>query len=84
MRMNWYYRMMLSYTPIFFVVISSLIVVFFAALNHASKNRYIETNTAIVEQMMKNTEANLKLVERNAVSALITDRTMQDFFPTGP
>lgn len=84
MRMNWYYRMMLSYTPIFFVVISSLIVVFFTALNHASKNRYIETNTAIVEQMMKNTEANLKLVERNAVSALITDRTIQDFFSDRP
>lgn len=80
MRMNWYYRMMLSYAPIFFVVISSLIIVFFTTLNHASNNRYIETNKAIVEQMMHNMEANLKLVERNAVSALITDHTLQDFF----
>lgn len=78
--MSWYYRMMLSYTPIFFVVISSVIFVFFTTLNHASENRYIETNKAIVEQMMQNTEANLKLIERNAVSALITDRVIMDFF----
>ncbi|MEV5030197.1 AraC family transcriptional regulator [Paenibacillus sp. LPE1-1-1.1] len=84
MRMNWYYRMMLSYTPIFFVVISSVIVVFFTTLNHATENRYIETNKAIVEQIMQNTEANLKLIERNAVSALITDRSIKDFFSDRP
>lgn len=84
MKMNWYYRMMLSYTPIFFVVVSSVIVVLFTTLNHAMENRYIKTNRAIVEQIMQNTEANLKLVERNAVSALITDRTLKDFFTNRP
>ncbi|GIQ65379.1 hypothetical protein PACILC2_39470 [Paenibacillus cisolokensis] len=37
LRMNWYYRMMLSYTPIFFVAVSSLIIVFFTMLNNASE-----------------------------------------------
>jgi len=27
--MNWFYRMILSYTPIFFVAISSMIFIFF-------------------------------------------------------
>ncbi|WP_020617294.1 helix-turn-helix domain-containing protein [Paenibacillus daejeonensis] len=84
MRMNWYYRMMLSYTPIFFIVISSVIFVLFSTLNHQSENRYIETNKAIVSQMMQNTEANLQLIERNAVSALITDRVLRDFFSDHP
>ena len=84
MRMNWYYRMMLSYTPIFFIVISSVIFVLFSTLNHQSENRYIETNKAIVSQMMQNTEANLQLIERNAVSALITDRVLRDFFSDRP
>ncbi|GBF77400.1 hypothetical protein PA598K_05948 [Paenibacillus sp. 598K] len=80
MRMSWYYRMMLSYTPIFFIVISSVIFVLFSTLNHQSENRYLETNKAIVGQMMQNTEANLQLIERNAVSALIIDRALQSFF----
>ncbi len=80
MKLNWYYRMMLSYTPIFFVVISSVIIVFFTTLNHQSENRYLETNRSIVAQMMKNTEVNLKLIERNSVSALLTDQHINDFF----
>lgn len=80
MRLNWYYRMILSYTPIFFVVISALIIVFFATLNRQSENRYIETNKSIVTQMMETTEVNLKLIERNSVSALLNDRQINDYF----
>lgn len=80
MKLNWYYRLMLSYTPIFFVVISSVIIVFFATLNHQSESRYLETNRSIVTQMMKNTEVNLKLIERNSVSALLTDKHIMDYF----
>lgn len=80
MKFNWYYRLMLSYTPIFFVVISSVIIVFFTTLNHQSESRYLETNRSIVTQMMKNTEVNLKLIERNSVSALLTDKHIMDYF----
>lgn len=80
MKLNWYYRLMLSYTPIFFVVISSVIIVFFTTLNHQSESKYLETNRSIVTQMMKNTEVNLKLIERNSVSALLTDKQIMDYF----
>src|SRR5690554_4474515 len=80
MKMNWYYRMMLSYTPIFFVVISSIIFVFFIVLNHASENRYIETNQMTLERMVHNTDANLKLIERNVVSKLLMDTMLQEFY----
>lgn len=84
MRMNWYYRMMLSYTPIFFVAVSSLIIVFFTMLNNASEKKYMETNQAIVEQIMRNTDANLKLIERNVVSEMQSDKTLQSFFTDEP
>lgn len=84
LRMNWYYRMMLSYTPIFFVAVSSLIIVFFTMLNNASEKKYIETNQAIVEQIMRNTDANLKLIERNVVSEMQSDKTLQSFFTDEP
>jgi len=84
MRMNWYYRMMLSYTPIFFVAISSLILIFFTMLNRSSENRYMETNKAIVRQLMESTDATLKLIERNVVSELYTDKLLQTFFNDEP
>jgi len=84
MRMNWYYRMILSYAPILFVIISSLIIGFFMVLNHASENKYIETNQAILERMVYHTDANLMLIERNVVSKLLTDNVIQDFYSDRP
>lgn len=84
MKMNWYYRMMLSYTPIFFFVISSVIFLFFSTLNNSSEKKYLETNQAIVEQTMQNVDANLQLIERNVVREMQTDKTLQAFFNEKP
>ncbi len=84
MKMNWYYRLMLSYTPIFFVVISSIIFIFFLVLNNASENKYMETNKAILERMVYNTDTNLMLIERNVVSKLLMDDAIQEFYSDDP
>jgi two-component system, response regulator YesN len=80
MKMNWYYRMILSYAPILFVIISSMIFIFFLLLNHASEKKYIETNQAILDRMVYNIDANLMLIERNVVSRMLTDNLIQDYF----
>lgn len=84
MKMSWYHRMMLSYTPIIYVILSSIIFGLFTMLNLSSDQRYMETNKAIVDQTMKSMESNLKLIERNAVAALLTDGMIYDFFSQRP
>ncbi|WP_232510139.1 cache domain-containing protein [Paenibacillus crassostreae] len=82
-RKNWFYRMMLSYTPIFFVVISSIIFIFFLVLNNTAENKYRETTEAILERVVHNTDVHFMLIERNVVSQLLKDRTIQSFFSEG-
>ena len=84
MRMNWYYRLILSYTPIFFVTISSMIFIFFLVLNHATKEKYIEMNQAILKRMVYNSDANLMLIERNVASELLTNSVIQDYYSERP
>lgn len=84
MKMNWYYRMILSYTPIFFVAISSMIFIFFLILNNASEDKYIETNQAILKRTVYNADANLMLIERNVTSELLTNGIIQDYFSERP
>ena len=84
MRMNWYYRMILSYTPIFFVAISSMIFIFFLILNNATKDQYIEMNNAILKRMVYNSDANLMLIERNIASELLTNSVIQDYYSERP
>ncbi|WP_274652999.1 helix-turn-helix domain-containing protein [Paenibacillus humicola] len=84
MKMNWYCRMLLSYTPIFLVVGSSVIFVLFTVLNNDSESRSSGTNRTIAEQVMRNTDANLKLIERSVVSELAKDQAIRDFFSGQP
>jgi two-component system response regulator YesN len=84
MKMNWYYRMLLSYAPIFFIIISSLIFVFFTTLSSSSKSKYTETNEAILQQMVQYTDANLQLIERNIVRLLYQDGILHSFFTDSP
>jgi len=76
--------MVLSYAPIFFVIISSLIFVFFTTLNNSSQNKYIETNKAILQQMVQYTDSSLQLIERNVVSEFYENEELQFFFLDEP
>lgn len=78
--MKWYGRMLLSYVPMLFILISSLIFFSFMALVAASEHNYIETNQAILERIAYQADASLLLTERNAVSRLMTDKALQQFF----
>lgn len=84
LKMNWYYRTLLSYAPIFFVILSSLIFIYFTTLSSSSKYKYIETNTAILQQMVQYTDANLQLIERNVSKKIFTDEVFQSFFSDSP
>lgn len=84
MKMNWYYRTILSYAPILFVIISSMIFIIFLVLNNASEKKYKETNNAILNRMVFNLDANLMLIERNIVSKLLMDNDIQEYFSDRP
>lgn len=84
MKMNWYYRTILSYAPILFVIISSMIFIIFLVLNNASEKKYKETNHAILDRMVFNLDANLMLIERNVVTKLLMDNDIQEYFSSRP
>ncbi|WP_270165409.1 helix-turn-helix domain-containing protein [Paenibacillus sp. SYP-B4298] len=84
MMMKWYCRALLSYIPMLFVIISSLIFFSFMALTAASEHDYIETNQAILNRIAYQADANLLLIERNVISRLLTDKELQQFFSNQP
>ncbi|SFK97607.1 AraC-type DNA-binding protein [Paenibacillus sp. 1_12] len=80
MKMNLYYRMLLSYTPIFFVVISILIFSFFAVLNNSVQKQIVMTNEAITTKVAQAIDANLKSAERTVIKEIVANQTLKDFF----
>jgi two-component system response regulator YesN len=80
MKMNLYYRMLLSYTPIFFVVISVLIFSFFAVLNNSVQKQIVMTNDAIATKVLQGIDANLKSAERMVINEMNINPVLMDFF----
>ncbi|TDF98937.1 helix-turn-helix domain-containing protein [Paenibacillus piri] len=80
MKMSWYYRMLLSYTPIFFVVISVLIFSFFAVLNDSARKQIVRTNEAIATKVSQVIDANLKSTERIVIKEIYMNAALKQFF----
>lgn len=80
MRMNWYYRILLSYAPIFFLVISILIFAFFAALNESAKLQIGLTDEAIATKVMQAVDNNLKATERMLIREMDINERIASFF----
>ncbi|WP_028552863.1 helix-turn-helix transcriptional regulator [Paenibacillus sp. UNC451MF] len=80
MRMSWYYRILLSYAPIFFLVISILIFAFFAALNESAKGQISLTDEAIATKVMQAVDNNLKAAERMLIKEMDVNEKITSFF----
>ncbi|MCR8631633.1 AraC family transcriptional regulator [Paenibacillus radicis (ex Xue et al. 2023)] len=80
MKMSWYYRMLLSYTPIFFVVISVLIFSFFAVLNDSAQKQIVNTKKVIATKVLQVIDANLKTAERMVIKEIYTNAALKEYF----
>jgi two-component system response regulator YesN len=80
MKMSWYYKMLLSYTPIFFVVISVLIFSFFAVLNDSAQKQVVKTNEVISTKVSQVVDANLKSAERMVIKESYLNSGLKEFF----
>jgi two-component system response regulator YesN len=80
MKFNLYYRLLLSYAPIFFVVISMLIFVFFSILNNSAKQQILETNEVMSNQIVQSLDANLEVTERILIREILGNQAIKLFF----
>jgi two-component system response regulator YesN len=80
MKMSWYHRMLLSYAPLFFVVISVLIFSFFSILNNSAQKQIAMTDDSIATKVMQAVDANLKASEQMTIKEIFTDEKLKDFY----
>ncbi|ULL15344.1 AraC family transcriptional regulator [Paenibacillus sp. H1-7] len=80
MKMSWYYRILLSYAPIFFLVISVLIFSFFAVLNNSAQEQISWTEEAIATKVMQAVDNNLKAAERMVIKDIYMNEVLAPFF----
>ncbi len=83
MKKTWFYRLLLSYFPIFFVVTSVLILLTFLLLSEVSRKETINANAAYVRHVVQLIDHTLKEIDGMLIQDIETDERIRDFFQGG-
>ncbi|MCC3375427.1 AraC family transcriptional regulator [Cohnella sp. REN36] len=80
MNSNWFRRLLLSYLPAFFIVISILFAVFFQTLNEQNRKEAIKANEFLAQQVISYTDNTLKTLDYRILRDVLSAPVLQHFF----
>ncbi|WNR45554.1 helix-turn-helix domain-containing protein [Paenibacillus roseipurpureus] len=78
-RNTWFYRLLLSYVPVFFVVSSLLIIGFFMLIVYLSKQEAKRANDVTVQTFMQSVDQSLKVIDSMLMQSSQSDRVLAQF-----
>ncbi|WP_308637502.1 helix-turn-helix domain-containing protein [Paenibacillus silvisoli] len=82
MNSNWFRKLLLSYLPAFFVVVTILFVVFFQTLNEQNRKEAIKANQFLAQQVVLFTDNALKTLDYRVLRDILTTEQLRTFFNT--
>lgn len=80
MRRSWYKRLLLSYMPIFVIVITFIFFVFFQLFSEQSRREALNVNKSLSLQAMRMVDTSLKVIDNMIVLEIINSEPLNDFF----
>lgn len=80
MHRSWFYRTLMSYIPIFLLIIFSLSLLFFYLMNSQSKKQAVHADEMVSEKIMQIIDFSLKNIDQAVTSEALNNNTMIDFF----
>ncbi|MGZ9586727.1 helix-turn-helix domain-containing protein [Paenibacillus marinisediminis] len=80
MKKNWLNRLIVSYLPIFIIINSLLIFIFFLVLSDQAKNQAYKANHAAAGQVMQSVEYKLESIHELVLKELRSNEYLRPFF----
>ena len=77
---SWFYRLLLSYLPIFFVVGSVILILSFLFMNQLSQRQAKSANELFAQTEMTAIDQSLKSIDYEVMQDIETDSTLTGFF----
>ncbi|AZN39290.1 helix-turn-helix domain-containing protein [Paenibacillus albus] len=82
MNSSWFRKLLLSYLPVFFVVVTILFFVFFQSLNEQNRKEAIKANEFLTQQVVLFTDNSLKTLNYQVLRDTLTADEIRLFFAT--
>lgn len=80
MRRSWFHRLQFSYMPIFFIVISILIAIFFFSIGEITQNAAETVNRGSSAHTLKVVDTSLQSIENMIIKEMMETGGIQDFY----
>lgn len=80
MRKNWFYRMLLSYMPVFLAVCLTLLIITFVTVRQLSERSAVKSNEAVTKNAMQLIEQSLRNIEDTMYASVMSDSRIADFY----
>ncbi|NHN35038.1 helix-turn-helix domain-containing protein [Paenibacillus agricola] len=77
---HWFYKMLFSYLPIFFIVTSFLFLSFFLVISGYIKDSTIKANEILSEQVNQAVENILEPIDKIIIREIVVDDTLRQYF----
>ncbi len=79
MEHNWFRRMLMAYTPVFFVVILILFLIFFKTLNDQSRQEALNINESLAGQAYRYIDQSLKEIDHRILRESLVNESLHHF-----
>jgi len=83
MRKKWFYRLLLSYFPVFFVMVSVLVLMTFLLLSEFSRKETVSANEQYVRHLIQLVDHSLQEIDASLIKEIDTDEKLRLFFQEG-
>ncbi|MCS7458568.1 helix-turn-helix domain-containing protein [Paenibacillus doosanensis] len=83
MSKKWFYRLLLSYIPVFFVVTAFLFFIFFQTLSEQNKKETIKANDFVAQQAIRYIDYSLKAIDEKVTLELLRNSDVARYFSSG-
>ncbi|WP_219836223.1 AraC family transcriptional regulator [Paenibacillus sp. R14(2021)] len=82
MSSSWFQKLLLSYLPVFVVVVTILFVVFFLTLSEQNRKEALKANGFLAEQEVRFTDNSLKTIDYQVLRDTLSSAELKRFFGT--
>lgn len=80
MTKRWFYRLLFSYLPVFFMITSVLILLIFLSISQLSRKEAKKANETYALHVMQSVDYALKTIDEYVIKELQTDKRIDQFF----
>ncbi|MDO3412559.1 AraC family transcriptional regulator [Saccharibacillus sp. CPCC 101409] len=80
MHKKWLYRLILSYLPILFAVVSCLVIVFFMTLSETVRKQTLQANGIYAQNVLQVVDTALKSIETPTIKGLLLSDRVSGYF----